>query len=340
MRYAVLGQTGLLVSRLSFGAMTFSDAAKHNPIWKTGPELADRLVRQSLDAGVNFFDTADAYAGGESEVLLGRALKGKRDASVIATKCGFRSGPALTQHGLSRRHIVWSVEQSLKRLGTDWIDILIAHREDPLTPVEETLCGLDEVVRAGKVRYLGFSNWPAWRVSAALEFQRANGLARFTHGQVYYSVIGRDVEADIAPMMSAYGLGMTVWSPLAGGFLSGKYGRETEASAEDRLASFDIIPFDRAKGFDAVDVLRSVAAKHGRTPAQVALAWLLARNVVTSVILGASKPEQLADNLGAADLELDAEDIAALDACAPPEDRYPAWLAKRLRDPILEQALG
>lgn len=340
MRYAVLGQTGVLVSRLSFGAMTFSDAAAANPIWKTGAAAAERLVHQALDASVNFFDTADAYAGGESELLLGRALKGRRDGVVIATKCGFRSGAALTQHGLSRRHIIWSVDQSLKRLDTDWIDVLIAHREDALTPMEETLRALDDVVRAGKVRYLGFSNWPAWRASAAVEFQRANGLARFTHGQVYYSVIGRDVERDLAPMMRAYGLGMTVWSPLAGGFLSGKYGRETQAAAEDRLTSFDIIPFDRAKGFDAVDVLRAVAQRHGRTPAQVALAWLMSKPVVTSVILGASKPEQLADNLGAVDLALTEADIAALDACAAPEDLYPAWLTRRLTDPILDKALA
>lgn len=340
MRYAVLGETGVLVSRLSFGAMTFSDAAKGSPIWKTGAELAERLVHQALDAGVNFFDTADAYAGGESEVLLGKALKDKRDGVVIATKCGFRSGATLTQHGLSRRHIIWSVDQSLRRLGTDWIDVLIAHREDPLTPMEETLRGLDDVVRAGKVRYLGFSNWPAWRVSAAVEFQRANGLARFTHGQVYYSVIGRDVERDLAPMMQAYGLGMTVWSPLAGGFLSGKYGREAQAAAEDRLASFDIIPFDRAKGFDAVDVLRAIAKRRGCTPAQAALAWLMSKSTVTSVILGASKAEQLADNLGAADLILDEGEIGALDACAAPADLYPAWLTRRLTDPILERALG
>jgi aryl-alcohol dehydrogenase-like predicted oxidoreductase len=202
MRYAPLGHTGLLVSRLAFGAMTFTAGNKDiASIYKVGAKLAEELVGAALDAGVNLFDTADAYANGESEALLGAALKPHRERVVLATKVGFRTGTALTQSGLSRRHILWSAEQSLRRLGTDWIDVYIAHREDPYTPLEETLQALDALVRCGKVRYLGFSNWSAWKVAAALEIQKARGLAPFSHGQMHYSLLGRDVERDVIPMM-------------------------------------------------------------------------------------------------------------------------------------------
>jgi aryl-alcohol dehydrogenase-like predicted oxidoreductase len=189
---------------------------------------------RALERGVTFFDTADGYAGGESETLLGGALRRHRDGVVIATKVGFRTGAPLTQAGLSRRHITWSVEQSLRRLGTDWINVYLAHREDPYTPLDETLFALHAVVRSGKVRYIGFSNWSAWKVAAAMEIQKANGLAPFTHGQMHYSLLARDVERDVVPMMQRYGLGMTVWSPLASGFLSGKYTRESLSDPDNR----------------------------------------------------------------------------------------------------------
>src|SRR6185436_939108 len=208
----------LVVSRLAFGAMTFTSGNQDfATVYKVGAQAANELVARSLDAGVNFFDTADAYAGGQSEVLLGQALRSRRNDVVIATKVGMRSGTALTKSGLSRRHILWSVDQSLKRLGTDWIDFYVAHREDPFTPLEETLDAFDSVVRAGKVRYIGFSNWSAWTVAAAMEIQKANGLAPFTHGQMYYSLLGREVERHMLPMMRRYGLGMTAYSPLAFG---------------------------------------------------------------------------------------------------------------------------
>jgi len=198
MQYATLGNTGLVVSRLAFGAMTFTAGNQDiAAVFKVGGKLADELVGQSLEAGVNFFDTADGYAGGESETLLGAALKPRRHEVIISSKVGFRTGKPLTQAGLSRRHILWSIDQSLKRLGTDYLDVYIAHREDPYTPLEETLQALDTVVRAGKVRYLGFSNWSAWRVAAAMEIQKANSLAPFTHGQMHYSLLGRDVERDV-----------------------------------------------------------------------------------------------------------------------------------------------
>jgi aryl-alcohol dehydrogenase-like predicted oxidoreductase len=321
--------------------MTFTAGNKDiGSIYKVGAALADQLVGRSLDAGINFFDTADAYAGGESEALLGAALKPHRSRVVIASKVGFRSGSPLTQSGLSRRHILWSIDQSLKRLGTDWLDVYIAHREDPDTPLEETLEALDAVVRAGKVRYLGYSNWSAWKAAAGLEIQKANGLAPFTHGQMHYSLLGRDVERDVIPMMGRYGLGLTVWSPLASGFLSGKYTRETLSDPDNRISGFDLFPFDKDKGFKLVERVRAIAAKHDASVAQVAIAWLLAKNAVTSVLVGASKPHQLDDNLAAVDLKLAEADIAELDAATPLAPVYPNWFIENLTDRPTAQALG
>jgi aryl-alcohol dehydrogenase-like predicted oxidoreductase len=324
MQYTLLGNTGLTVSRLAFGAMTFTAGNKDlGAIYKVGADLAGELVGRALESGINFFDTADGYAGGESEAMLGAALKPHRDQIVIATKVGFRTGPALTRAGLSRRHILWSVDQSLKRLGTDWIDVYIAHREDPYTPLEETLSALDAVVRAGKVRYLGFSNWSAWKAAAAIEIQKANGLAPFTHGQMYYSLVGRDVERDIVPMMRHYGLGLTVWSPLASGFLSGKYTRQTLSDPSNRLSGFDILPFDKEQGFRLVERMRAIANAHDASVAQVAIAWLLAREAVTSVIVGSTKVSQLEDNLKAVAVTLTAAQTAELDAATVLAPVYP-----------------
>lgn len=340
MQYAQLGNSGLIVSRLAFGAMTFTAGNKDiGAIYKVGAKLADELVGRSLDAGINFFDTADGYAGGESESLLGAALKPHRDAVVLATKVGFRTGKVLTQAGLSRRHILWSVDQSLRRLGTDWIDVYIVHREDAHTPLEETLAALDAVVRAGKVRYLGFSNWSAWKVAAALEMQKAGGLAPFTHGQMHYSLLGRDVERDVIPMMRRYGLGLTVWSPLSSGFLSGKYTRETLKSPGNRFADFDLLPFDKEHGFEVVELMRPIAAAHQASVAQVAIAWLLAKSAVASVLVGASKLAQLEDNLKAAQLQLSAAQLATLDEATVLAPVYPNWFIDRLTDQAVETAL-
>jgi aryl-alcohol dehydrogenase-like predicted oxidoreductase len=342
MQYALLGNTGLTVSRLAFGAMTFTAGNKDiGAVYKVGADLASQLVGRALDAGINFFDTADGYAGGESEALLGAALKPHRDRVVIATKVGFRTGATLTRAGLSRRHILWSVDQSLKRLGTDWIDVYIAHREDPYTPLEETLAALDVVVRAGKVRYLGFSNWSAWKAAAALEIQKASGLAPFTHGQMYYSLVGRDVERDVIPMMRRYGLGLTVWSPLASGFLSGKYTRQSLSDPNNRLSGFDILPFDKEQGFKLVERMRPIAEAHDASVAQVAIAWLLARRAVTSVIIGSTKLTQLEDNLKAAAVSLNAAEIADLDAATTLSPVYPNFFIDNIAlDRPVTEALG
>ena len=231
------------------------------------------------------------------------------------------------------------MEESLNRLGTDWIDLYLAHKEDPQTPLEETLEAFDAVVRAGKVRYLGFSNWSAWKAAAAIELQRAHGWAPFTHGQMNYSLLGRDVERDVIPMMRRYGLGLTVWSPLASGFLSGKYTRESLKDPENRFSGFDLLPFDKEHGFRLVDQLRTIAERHGASVAQVALAWLLSKDAVTSIMLGATKLAQLEDNLKAIEVKLDAEEVKALNEATTLPPVYPTWFIERLVDAELENAL-
>ena len=341
MQYSRLGNSGLVVSRLCFGAMTFRDESTTNAhLAKVRGADADVLIGRAIEAGINFFDTADVYSSGDSEVMLGAALKSRRNDVVIATKCGLRSGPALTQSGLSRRHINWSVDQSLKRLGTDWIDTYIVHRQDPLTPLEETLQALDDLVRAGKVRYLGFSNWSAWKVSAALELQKANGWSRFTHGQMSYSLLTRDIEYDVIPMMQEYGIGLTIWSPLASGLLSGKYTRDNLNDPANRLGAQQRLPMDIERGLSVTDKLRPIAQRHNKSVAQIALAWVLANPTVTSAILGTTKISQLDDNLGAVDVKLTAEDLQQLNDATPLAKLYPNWFHEFVADKQLQVALN
>jgi len=341
MLYNPRGSTGLLVSRLALGASTFTQGDKSLPgFYKAGPDVADRLVGQALDAGVNYFDTADVYAGGQSEELLGAALRPHRARIVLSTKVGNRgAGTREVLHsGLSRRHILWSVDESLKRLGTDWIDFYVVHRADPITPLEEQLEALDAVVRSGKVRYIGFSNWPAWLAATAIAQQKANGLAQFTHGQMYYSLLGRDVERDTLAMMQHFGLGMTVWSPLAYGFLSGAYSPEDMTKDDNRFARTDWLKFDREQAFALLPLMREIADRAGCSMAQLAIAWLLARRDVSSVLLGATKPEQLADNLGAIAVTVPPEDLTRLDAATATSPIYPSsdWVEE---DRIITRAL-
>lgn len=340
MQYTRLGNTGLIVSRLSFGAMTFGSDPSIPAIYKVDYENAKAMVAKSLEAGVNFFDTADAYAGGQSEVMLGKLLGQRRQSVVIATKAGFRTGDPITQAGLSRGHILASCEASLKRLGTDYIDLYILHKEDPYVPLEETLEALNDLVRMGKVRYIGYSNWSAWRAATALQIQLARGWPSFCCGQMNYSLLGRDVEHEVVPFMRHAGLGMTVWSPLAGGFLSGKYTPENLKGSENRLSGFDFLPFDKERGFTVVDKVREFAGRHGASVAQIALAWLLAKPVVASIILGASKLHQLEDNLKAVEVKLSEADIAVLDEMSAATPLYPNWFSANLVDAQHKAALG
>ncbi|MBV8842208.1 MAG: aldo/keto reductase [Bryobacterales bacterium] len=331
MQYARLGDTGLIVSRLAFGAMTFgtSDGIFAAVSKVAGQDLANQLVHKALDAGINHFNTADVYTAGQSETMLGKALGARRQDVVISTKVGFRTGPALVHQGLSRHHILASAEDSLRRLGTDYIDVYLVHRPDLFTPIEETLEALDTLARTGKVRYVGFSNWNAWRAAKAVGLQIQNGWARFRAAEMYYSLVGRDVEQEIVPFAQDAGIGILAWSPLAGGFLSGKYSRENPQGDGGRLAAIDFIPRDQEKSYNAIERLRTIASARGESVAQIALAWLLAKPAVSSILLGANKVSQLEDNLGAADLSLSSEEIASLDELTAPALVYPNWFAAR-----------
>jgi aryl-alcohol dehydrogenase-like predicted oxidoreductase len=340
MQYTNLGNTGLVVSKLCFGTMTFgSGEGAFGSVYKVDNDVARGMVDKAIDAGINFFDTADGYADGQSEVMLGWAINGRRKDVVIATKVGFRTGKNLMDSGLSKRHIIASCQASLKRLNTDYIDLYQVHRPDPHTPLEETLEALDYLVRQGMVRYIGYSNWTAWQAAKAVTMQRERRMAQFCSAQMYYSLVGRDLEHEVLPFLRSEGLGLMVWSPLAGGFLSGKYTPETLQDKENRLSGFDFIPFDKARGFALLETVRDIAAQHQASVAQVALAWLLHQSGVSSIIVGASKMSQLEDNLGAAALHLTTADLAQLEAATMLGLLYPHWFAQFTADAQMQTAL-
>lgn len=340
MQYTTLGHTGLVVSRLAFGAMTFGEGQLVPGVMnQIEQSQANQMVDRALNAGINLFDTADAYTNGQSEIMLGKALSSRRDKAVIATKVGFRTGNALTDTGLSYRHILASAEASLKRLGTDYIDLYQIHIPDPLTPVEETLRAFDDLVRRGMVRYMGFCNFPAWKAAQMLGVQERNGYTRFVGAQMYYSLLGRDLEHEVVPFVEAAGLGVLVWSPLAGGFLSGKYTRENPTPEGARLNQFKIPPIDVEQGYEVVDVLKQIAQNYKATPAQVAIAWMLTKPFISSIIIGANKMEHLEDNLGAIDLKLSASEVDKLDALTQPQSLYPGWMQSMGWDRNVQTAL-
>jgi aryl-alcohol dehydrogenase-like predicted oxidoreductase len=341
MQYNTLGKSGLLVSRLAFGAMTFGTGeGALGSIFKVDQKLADQLVGKALDAGINFFNTADAYASGESERMLGKALGARRKDAVITTKVGFRTGDGLVQQGLSRHHILNAIDESLARLGTDYVDVYIAHRWDPITPLEETLEALDSVVRSGKARYIGFSNWPAWAAGKAVGLQAGRDWAPFRAAELYYSLVGRDVEHELAPLLEDAGIGMLVWSPLAGGFLTGRYTRANPQGDGGRLSAFDILPYDKERGYAVVEALAEMARGREASIAAMALAWLLTRRSVASVLVGASKLSQLEDNLRAVEIRLTDEELKAIDGLTEPPAIYPNWFNRKIRDEVLVKALG
>lgn len=330
MQYKQLGNTGLIVSRLCLGTMTFSDGSGvYRHIGNVDQAGADALVKASVDAGINFFDTADIYSHGHSEETLGRSFRNlgldRRDV-VLATKGYMRMGPGRNAVGASRGHIMDAVDASLRRLGTDYIDLYQIHQSDALTPIEETLRALDDLVRHGKVRYLGCSNWPAWKVATAFGVSERRGLARFETVQAYYSLAGRDLEREMIPLLDHARGGLLVWSPLAGGLLSGKYDRDHQSPEGARRSGFDFPVVDKDRAWTVIDTLRPIADAHGCSPARVALAWILARQAVTSVIVGAKRLDQLEDNLAAADLVLSADELTRLDAVSALPPEYPGWM--------------
>jgi aryl-alcohol dehydrogenase-like predicted oxidoreductase len=333
MRYRPLGRTGQFVSEICLGTMTFAGGAgMWRAIGAVEQKGATALVERALAAGVNFIDTADVYSEGLSEVMLGQALRdlkvGREDV-IVATKVRGRTGQGPNAVGLSRGHIMDQIAGSLKRLGLDYVDLYQIHGFDPVTPIEETLRALDDCVSRGLVRTIGCSNLAAWQIMKALGISERRGFARFETVQAYYTIAGRDLEREIVPLVVDQGLGVMVWSPLAGGLLTGKFARDGKGPEGARRAVFDFPPVDKDHAFAVVDAMRPIAEAHGASIARVALAWLLGRKGVMSVIVGAKTIEQLDDNLAAADLALTEDELATLDAVSAPRPEYPGWMLAR-----------
>ena len=330
MKYNTLGNTGLLVSEICLGTMTFADGeGMWKPIAGVQQSLADQLLKVSFDAGVNFVDTADIYTNGDSEKTLAQAIRNlgiARKDIVIATKAYGRMGPGRNDIGASRGHIMDAVDASLKRLQTDYIDLYQIHAADSITPIEETLRALDTLVSQGKVRYIGCSNWYAWQIMKALGISEHKNLAKFDTLQAYYSIAGRDLERDIVPLLKDQRTGLLVWSPLAGGLLSGKYSRENQKPEDSRRSAFDFPIVDKERTWRVLDVLRPIADAHQTSVATVALAWVLAKPFVTSVIIGAKRLDQLNQNLAAVELQLSADQVKQLDEASALPPEYPGWM--------------
>jgi aryl-alcohol dehydrogenase-like predicted oxidoreductase len=332
MKYNQLGNTGMFVSEICLGTMTFGGDGFWKVVGELDQKTATGIVARALEAGVNFLDTADVYSFGVSEQMTGQALKDigiKRPDVVIATKCYGRMGPGPNDIGASRGHIMDSVSKSLERLQTDHIDLYQIHATDSVTPVEETMRALDDLIRQGMVRYAGVSNWQAWKIMKAQGVAQQAGFARFETLQAYYSIAGRDLEREIVPLLQDQKIGLMVWSPLAGGLLSGKFGPGSNGPEGARRVAFDFPPVDKDRAWKCIDAMREVGNRHGVSVARVALAWILAKPFVTSIIIGAKTMEQLDDNLDAAKLGLGADEMKTLDevSALPPE--YPGWMLAR-----------
>lgn len=331
MKYKLLGNTGLKVSELCLGTMTFGGKGIWTAIGTLPQQQVNDLVKQSVDAGVNFIDTANVYSEGLSEQMTGHAIRDlglNRDELVIATKVRGVMGSGPNNSGLSRKHILQQADESLVRLNIDYIDLYQIHGFDALTPLEETLEALDTLVKCGKVRYIGCSNLAAWQIMKALGISALNHLNRFVSLQAYYTIAGRDLERELVPMLLDQKLGLLVWSPLAGGLLSGKYTRDSQ-TGDGRRVNFDFPPVDKNKAFDIIDVMQQIAVNRQLSVAQIALAWLLHQPVVTSVIIGANKPQQLTDNLDSVNVRLEADEMARLNEVSRLTPEYPGWMLER-----------
>jgi aryl-alcohol dehydrogenase-like predicted oxidoreductase len=332
MRYKNLGRTGVLVSELCLGTMTFGEG------WGFGgidDAQADAILGAAIDAGINFVDTADVYSEGNSESILGRAIASgaRRDRIVLATKGFGRTGTGANDTGLSRYHLVRACEASLKRLGTDRIDLYQIHGFDAETPIEEVMRGLDLLVTSGKVLYVGVCNWAAWQIARGLGKAETHGSDAFVSAQMFYSLVGRDVEHEVVPLCLKEGLALLPWSPLAGGFLTGKYRRDQAEKPEgSRFATSkfgEFPPIDKELGFKAVEAMIPMAERLGTTPTTLAIKWLLAKPAVTSVIIGLRRLEQLKANLAATTIDVPAADLASLDDLTAPPEAYPGWMIRR-----------
>lgn len=332
MRYHLLGRTGLYVSEICLGTMTYGGKGFWEVVGQMGQEEVNTHIRTAFEAGVNFFDTANIYSFGESEKLFGEAIRQTglpREEMVIATKVRGRMGPGPNQVGLSRKHIFAQLEDSLRRLGTDYVDLYQIHGFDPMTPMDEILHALDDLVRSGKVRYLGVSNHAAWQIMKALGLSAQRAWSRFESVQAYYSIAGRELEREIVPLALDQQLSVLVWSPLAGGLLSGKFSRAGEGPEGSRRAKFDFPPVDKERAYNCIDAMRPIAEAHQVSVAQVALAWVLQQAAMTSIIIGAKTLEQLQQNLVAGELRLSADELKVLDAVSTLPAEYPGWMLAR-----------
>jgi aryl-alcohol dehydrogenase-like predicted oxidoreductase len=329
MKYRLLGKTGLYVSEMCLGTMTFGSEGFWKVMGGLGQEPVNTLVGQAYEQGINFFDTANVYSIGQAESLVGQAFKDlrlPRDQFVVATKATGSMDESPNGRGQSRYHLMNSLDASLKRLQLDHVDLYQLHGFDPLTPLEDTLSTLNDMVRSGKVRYVGLCNLAAWQVMKALAISDRRGWAPFASVQAYYTLAGRDLERELLPLIRDQQLGLMVWSPLAGGLLTGKFDREGKGPGDSRRDTFDFPPVDKPRAFDCVDAMRPIAAQHGVSVAQVALAWLLAQPAVSSVIIGAKTEAQLTDNIAATKLALSTEDLATLDKVSQLPAEYPGWM--------------
>ena len=337
MQYKTLGNSGLIVSRLSLGTMTFGTGSTSTGFKLTlDQKAANEMVSKSIDIGINLFDTADMYGSGQSEEILGKALKAKRKDMLIATKFGFRAGKAIIDSGMSRQHIISAVEASLKRPGTDYIDLYQVHYDDGITPLEELAGAMDNLVQRGLVRYIGFSNFYPWRASIIMEIQKQRNLTEFVSSQMYYSLLCRDLEHEFIPFSEYRNLGILVWSPLAGGLLSGKYSAGISEEDIGRLNSSDFLPRDDELSNKVIGLAQKIARNHDASPAQVSLAWLLAKPYTTSVIIGATKMSHFEDNIKSIEMELTDDELKELDDLSSPKLPYPNWFYKQISDPALE----
>ena len=331
MKYKLLGNTGIKVSELCLGTMTFGGKGYWTAIGQLPQQAVDEIVKQSINAGINFIDTANVYSEGLSEELTGKSIRNlglKRDDLVIATKVRGKMGEGVNEIGLSRKHIMQQVDESLKRLNTDYIDLYQIHGYDALTPIEDTVRTLDVLVKSGKVRYIGCSNITAWQLMKALAFSAHNNLAKFVSLQAYYTIAGRDLERELIPLLNDQQIGLMVWSPLAGGFLSGKYSRNKNPEDARRL-SFDFPPINKEKAFDIIDVIEPIAKFKNVSVAQIALAWLLHQPAVTSIIIGAKNTDQLQDNLKAINVVLNVDELNQLNDISKLTPEYPGWMLER-----------
>ncbi|EHJ95532.1 aldo/keto reductase [Agrobacterium tumefaciens] len=330
MRYNILGRTGLFVSELCLGTMTFGGGSGiYSSMGGLQQKEADGLVKTAIDAGINFIDTSDVYSKGLSEQIAGQALRNlgiAREDVILATKFFGPTGDGPNARGTSRSHMLYALEASLKRLQVDHIDLYQIHGFDQITPMEETLRALETVVQQGKVHYIGVSNWAAWQIAKAIGISNQFNLARFVSLQAHYTIAGRDLERELVPMMQSEDIGLMVWSPLAGGFLSGKYSRDGAKDGDNRRATFDFPPVNEERGYNVIDAMKPIAAAKGVSIAQIALAWLLHQKAVTSVIIGAKKLEQLDDNIAATKVSLTDTELKTLDEVSKLPAEYPGWV--------------